>query len=155
MAAQEASPPPPGDRRVQQPFAHGEEVTRTNEHMSQGSADAESGNPHIPLRRRILVGPSHERTGFWSPMPQLSTRGADMLAEEGNQLANVLIDRGTLSRRELRMAVGSRYWGPQRFRAALRYALDHRLIRRVGREKFAAPEHAPGEKKEEGEPEIH
>jgi hypothetical protein len=43
------------------------------------------------------------------------------------------------------VAVDARTWGPGRFRAAVRAALDEGAIRRTARNRFAAPEGAgPG-----------
>jgi len=123
-----------------------------NEHTSGEDAAPESNQTGVPLRRRIPFGPSQQGMSGWSPMPHLSTRGpTTVVGEEANEIARTLSDRGPLSRRGLQIAVGARYWGPLRFGQALRYALEHGLIRRVGRETFAAPERAPGEKKEESD----
>ncbi len=46
------------------------------------------------------------------------------------------------SRRELARLVGARYWGPGRFRAALRAAVGDGAARRVGRDRYAPGEPA-------------
>lgn len=103
--------------------------------------------------RKLRIGPSREGMGVWSPMPQLSSPTEDtVIVDEARQITRALVDQGPMSSRALQAAVASRYWGPRRFSRALHYALEHQMIRRLGRDTFAPPARAPGEKKEESEP---
>jgi hypothetical protein len=43
-----------------------------------------------------------------------------------------------MERRELAQLVGARFWGPGRFPAALREAVESGRVRRVSRNRFAA-----------------
>ena len=70
----------------------------------------------------------------WSP-------GSDEdLDREIEIIGRALADRGTIRREELAEAVGARYWGPGRFRAALREAVEEGRARRVARNSYAPPE---------------
>ena len=89
--------------------------------------------PYPPPRR-------HVGRVAWSPRPQASTYpGADpYLAREVDAIVDALTQEGSLSALELSRAVGARFWGPGRFRAAVRSALASGRARRVGRNHFAA-----------------
>jgi hypothetical protein len=52
-------------------------------------------------------------------------------------IARALDERGPTERRELARLVGARYWGPGRFRSALREAVDEGRVRRVSRGTYA------------------
>jgi hypothetical protein len=51
-------------------------------------------------------------------------------------IGRALVEHGQLSREELARRVGARYWGPGRFRAALREALAEGKATRTGRNLF-------------------
>jgi MFS family permease len=85
----------------------------------------------------------------WAPLPQSSRRpNADLnLAGEVDALVGTLTDQGPRSAIELSRRVGARYWGPGRFRAAVRSGVAAGRIRRVGRNRYAAghqPARTPG-----------
>ena len=93
-------------------------------------------------RARFRPGPG---TSLYSPgMIGTASRwspGSDEdLDREIEILARALADRGTIRREELAKAVGARYWGPGRFRAALREAVEEGRARRVARNAYAPPE---------------
>lgn len=52
-------------------------------------------------------------------------------------IAAAVADRGTIDRDELARLVGARYWGPGRFRGALRETVEEGRIRRDGARSFA------------------
>jgi MFS family permease len=76
----------------------------------------------------------------WAPFPQASNypRSNPYLAGEVDAIAAVLGDGRPHSGVELSRAVGARYWGPGRFRTAMRSGLASGRIRRVGRQRYAA-----------------
>ncbi|HEX6541884.1 MAG TPA: hypothetical protein VF040_09035 [Ktedonobacterales bacterium] len=119
--------------------------------------EPESSKAPGRLSGRIRFGPSRDNlTGMWSPMPQASAPTEDTIIEdEAKQITRALMDQGQMSRHDLHHTLGTRYWGPGRFARALRYALEHGMLRKVGRDHYDAPQPAPGEKKEENQPEIH
>jgi hypothetical protein len=55
---------------------------------------------------------------------------------EVSTIERALTDRGPTERRELSRLVGARYWGPERFSAALREAVESGRARRVSRNRF-------------------
>jgi MFS family permease len=86
--------------------------------------------------RRFRPGPGRS---LYSPL--LSSRSpvdesAD-LDREIDAIGRALRDRGQMTREELGDAVGARYWGPGRYRGALREAVGEGAARRVGRTTYA------------------
>jgi hypothetical protein len=61
------------------------------------------------------------------------------LDREIEAVARALDEHGPTERRELWRLVGARYWGPGRFRAALREAVDEGHARRLSRSTFGPP----------------
>ena len=79
----------------------------------------------------------------WSPFLASSSADVDesdrALLGEVEALERVLREQGPLERRELSRRVGSRFWGPGRFRNALRAALLEGRIVRVRRGVYGPP----------------
>jgi hypothetical protein len=93
-------------------------------------------------RGRYRPGPG---TDLYSPgMIGTASRWAaaadEDLDREIDIIGRALEDRGTIPREELAKAVGARYWGPGRFRAALREAVDEGRARRLSRNSYAPSE---------------
>ncbi len=61
-----------------------------------------------------------------------------VLQREVDAIARLLQDDGPLDRRSIAEAVRARYWGPGRFRLALREAMAQGKVRLAGRGRFAA-----------------
>ncbi|MEU8800553.1 MFS transporter [Spirillospora sp. NPDC048819] len=107
------------------------------------------------IRRRILRRERQRRTGlrrllpgpgetFYSPgMLGTASRwssDADIaLDREVNAIAQALSEHGPTSRHRLAEVVGARYWGPGRFRAALREAVHEGLAQPQARNRYAPP----------------
>lgn len=51
-------------------------------------------------------------------------------------IERALREQGDLNRQDLARRVGARYWGPGRFRSALRTAITEGAARRVGRDRY-------------------
>ena len=87
-----------------------------------------------PVPRRRLASTA------WAPLPQASSypRTNPYQAREVDVIVEALQRKGSQTLLELRRAATARYWGPGRFRAALRSGLASGRIRRVGRGRFAA-----------------
>jgi MFS family permease len=91
-------------------------------------------------RREALYGPRrgpearpYPSRAAWAPATMATTHGTDRdIEREVDELVRALRDKGPMSRRGLRQAAASRYWGPDRFSRALRLALRRGLIRREG-----------------------
>jgi hypothetical protein len=60
----------------------------------------------------------------------------DEFEREVSAIEQALTDRGPTERRELSRPVGARLWGPSRFSAALRKAVESGRARRVSRNRF-------------------
>jgi len=65
---------------------------------------------------------------------------ASDLDREIQAIARALDEHGPTERRELSRLVGARYWGPGRFRVALREAVDEGHARRLSRSTFGPPD---------------
>ncbi len=84
--------------------------------------------------RRFRPGPG---SGSYSPFLPPPSNPA-WLDHEISMIDRALQEHGDLDRRQLAERVGARYWGPGRFRAALRGAVSDGSVRRVGRERYAS-----------------
>jgi hypothetical protein len=88
-------------------------------------------------QRRRRFRPGSGSSGGWSPFLSSSPAGGeDDREREIGILVRVLTDRGELPRKELGEAAGGKYWGPGRFAAALRAAVDQGRIRKAGRGRY-------------------
>jgi MFS family permease len=91
--------------------------------------------------RRYRPGPgSASFSPFFGQPPPIPDQGR--VDEEIGLIAAALVEHGRLSREELGRRIGARYWGPGRFRAALREALAEGAAREAGRNLFGPPRHA-------------
>ena len=88
--------------------------------------------------RRWRPGPG---TASYSPfIPPPGEARPEWLDEEVEIIRRALAEQGTVTRAELAARIGARYWGPGRFRAALRAAFAEGAARRVGRDRVAPPD---------------
>jgi hypothetical protein len=92
--------------------------------------------------RRFLPGPG---SAFYSPgMMGTASRWAPTaeqdLDREIDVIARALDQHGATDRDELAALVGARYWGPGRFRTALRETVDEGRARRLSRTTFGPPD---------------
>lgn len=73
----------------------------------------------------------------YTPFPSASTVDAEenewWLDREISLIRNLLDEEGELPRKEIGERLGCRYWGPLRFRNALKAGLDRGAFRRVRR----------------------
>lgn len=82
------------------------------------------------------MSPSERERGLggtgWTPMPSSSSRNHDeetrSLHHEVRVIQDTLGDRGELGRAELAEECGGRYWGPGRFRSALKDATRRGVV---------------------------
>jgi MFS family permease len=85
--------------------------------------------------RRYRPGPG---TASFSPFfGQPAQSKEEWLDSEVDIIARALKEKGELRRDELADEVGARYWGPGRFRSALREAIAERVVRRTARDRYA------------------
>jgi hypothetical protein len=96
--------------------------------------------------RRVRPGSGRGST-YYSP-GMVGTAGAAtrsaaaadrQLDREIEQLVRALYDHGVIDRRELRRLLGAGGWGPLRFGAALRFAVEEGRVSRVSRKRYGPP----------------
>jgi MFS family permease len=90
-------------------------------------------------RRRFRLGPgsTYYSPGMLGTSSRWTPSSDEELDREIDVIARALDERGATDREDLASAVGARYWGPGRFRAALREAVDEGRVRRVSRNTYA------------------
>ena len=103
--------------------------------------EAERAPAERPARRRPRLGPSEGQLSY-SPFSVASSRSEQDtdLQTEVEAIVRAVSAEGELRRRELGDKVECRYWGPGRFRRALRRAVADGRIRALGRDRFASAE---------------
>jgi hypothetical protein len=79
--------------------------------------------------------------GSYTPFPGSSSVDADendwWLDREISLIKNLLTEEGEMSRNDIGEKLGCKYWGPMRFRAALKQAVARGEIKKSG-SKYAA-----------------
>jgi MFS family permease len=113
---------------------------------SQKERDVESkAAPRSLPRRRGLAPVPRQWCGSaaWSPTPVASRYppGNPYLVSEVDAIVAHLDQHGPQSSAQLAQATSARFWGPGRFRQALRSGVASDRIRRVGRDRYAAVRH--------------
>jgi MFS family permease len=145
LTAEEAEGKPLAGAEDEVPAAAGEDRERTERIRARNErirARETSG------RRRYRPGPG-SGAAFGSPgMLGSSSRwssddSGEDLDHEIEIINRALQDRGPVSRDELYTLVAGRYWGPGRFRRALREAVEEGTVKRVSRNQFAPAERPP------------
>jgi hypothetical protein len=75
------------------------------------------------------------------PGPVSSSPDADenewWLRREMSLIHNLLADEGEMDRKEIGERLGCKYWGPMRFRRALKAGVERGAFRKTGRNRFA------------------
>lgn len=89
----------------------------------------------------------HRRRGqgaSYTPFPGGSAQDADeneyWLEREISMISNLLSEEGELPRKEIGNRLGCKYWGPMRFRSALREGVDRGAFRKAGSGRYAPAE---------------
>ncbi|HET8755216.1 MAG TPA: MFS transporter [Solirubrobacteraceae bacterium] len=115
---------------------------RTQAALRAAMADQEQELMARPARRPTsgARGAPYRRRGLFAGMPLASSLpGADReLERELEDVVDALRRRGTLSRREVGDEVNARLWGPGRLRYVLRAGQEAGVLRRTGRDRWAA-----------------
>jgi hypothetical protein len=85
--------------------------------------------------------PRHHSMTAWAPNVAPSQYDEEELEfwtnREVSLIENLLRDRGELDKDTIGEALGCKYWGPMRFRSALREGVDRGAFRKVGRNRYA------------------
>ncbi len=85
--------------------------------------------------RRWRPGPG---SASYSPfLPPPTEPNPQWLDHEVEIINRALLEHGVMTREALAQRVGAHYWGPGRFRAALRAAIGDGTVRRLGRNTYA------------------
>jgi hypothetical protein len=80
----------------------------------------------------------------YSPFPGGGTSAHDVdenewwLRREISLIENLLKEEGEKSRSEIGNTLGCKYWGPMRFRSALKEGIERGAFRKTGRNRYAA-----------------
>ncbi len=78
----------------------------------------------------------------YTPFPSSSSADTDenewWLRREISLISNLLEDEGELSKSEIGNRLGCKYWGPLRFRNALKEGINRGAFRETGRGRYAA-----------------
>jgi hypothetical protein len=79
----------------------------------------------------------------WAPSTAPSAYDEDeldfWLNREVSLIENLLNDRGELSKDQIGETLGCKYWGPMRFRGALKEGVERGVFRKTGRNSYAPP----------------
>jgi MFS family permease len=111
------------------------------EEAEEAAPEKEPERPPARRGERYRLGPSRTgQTAMWSPNYSYSERPAEDsdIEREVEALVSAVAAEDGVSRRRLREMAESRYWGPGRFRRALRAAIEQGRIRSQGRDRFVA-----------------
>jgi MFS family permease len=94
----------------------------------------------LAAQRSLYPVPRRRLGGTWALRPQMSSypRSNPYLADEVDAIVAALVDGHSHSGPEIFRVVGARYWGPGRFREAMRSGLTSGRVRRVRRQRYAA-----------------
>jgi MFS family permease len=123
-------------------------LTAQGEEPSEGQKPDQSDDERERLRR-VEERLRRERSGLrrYRPGPgRLTTSPGLRLSSPQTRtdrdreieiIERALAERGSANRRELGRRVGSRYWGPGRFRGALREAVEEGRVERLDRDQYA------------------
>jgi MFS family permease len=129
--------------RAEQQALEGIAKPLTAEEAEAALSGAEDRAPVAPARPGVGSG-----SRFYSPGMVGSTGAASRTAamadadleREVEAIVAVLVASGPISADELANRVQARYWGPGRFRAALRTAVDDGDARRASRTRYGPPQ---------------
>jgi hypothetical protein len=79
----------------------------------------------------------------YTPFPSSSSRDADenewWLKRELSLIENLLRDEGEMSRSEIGEKLGCKYWGPLRFRNALKEGVRRGTFEKSGHSRYSVP----------------
>jgi len=90
--------------------------------------------------RRRRLRPGLPRGVPWQLSPPDARAQEEALDHEILMIENAVSEEGPIEEDDLRKLVGARFWGPGRFRPAVKEALAEGRVVQVGRTRLAAPE---------------
>jgi radical SAM superfamily enzyme YgiQ (UPF0313 family) len=78
----------------------------------------------------------------YTPFPGTSSQDADenewWIRREISLIQNLLKAEGEMAKDQIGKTLGSKYWGPTRFRGALREGVERGAFRKTGHNRYAA-----------------
>jgi hypothetical protein len=78
----------------------------------------------------------------YTPFPGTSSQDADenewWLRREISLIENLLKAEGEMAKDQIGKTLGSKYWGPARFRGALKEGVERGAFRKAGHNRYAA-----------------
>jgi len=84
----------------------------------------------------------------YTPFPGVSSQDADesewWLRREISLIENLLKEQGEMAKGDIGDRLGCRYWGPMRFRNALREGVERGAFRKAGRNRYAPAQGSSG-----------
>jgi len=84
----------------------------------------------------------------YTPFPGSTAQDADenewWLRREISLIHNLLDEKGEMSKDQIGEELGCKYWGPMRFRGALRKGVERGAFRKTGQNRYAAGGDAKG-----------
>ena len=87
------------------------------------------------------MSPKGQSIAGWAPTTSRSEYDPEELEywteREISLIQNLLQDRGEMSKSDIGDTLGCKYWGPMRFRQALKEGVDRGAFRKVGRNRYA------------------
>ncbi len=84
------------------------------------------------LASKYRLGPSVTTTSIWAPMPQASANPQDEnLDREIDDITRTVEANNIITRRALADRLDADFWGPGRFRRALRAAIEQGRVRQM------------------------
>jgi hypothetical protein len=83
----------------------------------------------------------HQSISGWAPTTSRSSYDEDemnfWMDREVSLIENLLRERGEMSRSDIGNTLGCKYWGPMRFRQALREGVERGAFKKAGRGRYA------------------
>ncbi len=85
--------------------------------------------------------PQHQSIAGWAPTTSRSSYDEDemnfWMDREVSLIENLLRERGEMSRSDIGNTLGCKYWGPMRFRQALKEGVERGSFKKAGRGRYA------------------
>lgn len=126
---------------AEQRLAEAEQRASDGDGFERRASESRREARRRPGIRRFRPGPGTLLSGRSGGLDPYRVEGAEeALDHEIDAIAAALDEHGPTDRNDLARLVGARYWGPGRFAAALRAAVQEGRARRTSRRSYAPPD---------------